>query len=146
MNKEKNLFSDKLVSTIYNKLLDRYKDENWKLNFVIDSIEYLRDNDVSREKKLKELISTIIYETSRTHKHRRDFIHEWADWHVSTFLFTTELFEVYSKDERYYKYINEARKEFGQNEDIIKDLKLGIYKALFEFCDFVLKEYNKINE
>jgi len=71
-----------------------------------------------------------------------DYVHGWAD--ANTEIRTTEIFRLYSINAYAFTYIEEAKGEFGEAEDIIQQLQWGLFKSLFDFAYFVLSEYMRM--
>ena len=136
LEKEKEEFAEEILNKIWKEW------ETWEIDFIV--VNLLRENDTrTREEILLDAIKEIMEEV-KNYKEEEDFIHEWAD--SNTEIYTTELFKIYSKNPYFSNFIDEAREEFGQNEDIIKDLQAGIYLALSRFASDVIKFYRNVLE
>jgi len=136
LEKEKEEFAEEILNKIWKEW------ETWEIDFIV--VNLLRENDTrTREEILLDAIKEIMEEV-KNYKEKEDFIHDWAD--RNTEIYTTKLFRIYSKNAYFYYFINEAREEFGQSEDIIKDLQAGIYLALSRFASDVIKFYRNVLE
>ena len=124
---------------IYNKLFNEF--ELNEIEFIADCLR--GDEDKSNKEILTDAIKDIIDQIA-DYDDISDLAHEWAD--SNTEIYTTEVFKIYSKNAYYPYFVDEARREFGTNDDVVKDLRAGIYLALRRFAYFVIETYKELKE
>jgi len=128
------------IEKIYDKLFKEF--ELYEIKFITDCLRGDEDNRTNKEiliEAIKDIVSEIV-----NYDDTDDLAHDWAD--SNTEIYTTEVFKIYSKNAYYSVFADDARQEFGTNDDIVKDLQAGIYLALRRFVEFVIQTYKELKE